>query len=328
MDLRDHPMRREHRPNILIRPNYRLALAVATALEFGRPSLREIGHARTGKSTANELLAELRGWRPFNIGFLRTIAGNPDRHTESALFRDLALGLKLRQPKSSTGTEALLRMANAIEEEAGRANASTVILSIDNAELLQIEDYNHLVRLHTMFAGELRLFFLFICQIDARPEGSEALAALAPPHIKGRFFVDRHYVTGLLWSIPELEQTEQDANDVALAMRVYDRDLRWPEDDGPTYTEAFAPKAYAEGWRLEQQVDDIRREIEAMCATDNLIFMPDWLMASFEPFVYYVLVRVAGSDSNFSKLSKDHIKAGLRASAFIEFERARQGFKR
>lgn len=328
MDLRDHPMRREHRPNILIRPNYRLALALATALEFGRPSLRAIGHARTGKSTADELLAELRGWRPFNIGFLRTIAGNPERHTESALFRDLALGLKLRQPKSSTGTDALLRIARSVEEEASRANASTVILSIDNAELLQLEDYNHLVRLHTMFAGQLRLFFLFICQTDARPEGSEALEALAPPHIKGRFFVDRHNVTGLLWSVTESELTEQDANDVALALRVYDREHRWPEDDGPFYTEAFAPNAYAEGWRLEQQLDDIRHEIETMCAAENLVFMPDWLMASFEPFVYYVLVRVAGSDPNFSRLSRDQIRAGLRASAFIEFERARQGARR
>lgn len=328
MNLHDHPLRREHRPNILIRPGDRLALALATALEFGRPSLRAIGHARAGKSTADELLADLRGWRPFNVGFLRTIAGNPERHTESALFRDIALGLKLRQPKNSTGTDALLRIARAIEEEAGRANASTVILSIDNAELLQLEDYNHLVRLHTMFAKDLRLFFLFICQTDARPEGCEMLEALAPPHIRGRFFLDRHHVTGLLWAIPEQDKAEQDTNDVALALRVYDRELRWPEDSGPFYTEAFAPKAYAEGWRLEQQLDDIRHEIEVLCAAENLLFMPDWLMASFEPFIYYILVRVAGSDPNFSKLSRDHVRDGLRASAFIEFEKARQGVRR
>lgn len=327
MDLRDHPLRREKRPVILVRPNYRLGLSLSTALEFGRPSLRARGPARAGKSTADELLAGLRGWRPFPVGFLRTIAGNPERHTEATLFRDLAIGMKLRQPKNSTGGDALMRIARAVEEEAGRSNASTVILSIDNAELLLLEDYNHLVRLHTMFARDIRLFFLFLCQTDARPESCESLESVAPPHIRGRFFVDRHDITGLLWSIPEDETEEQDANDVALAMRVYD-ELREPEQGGPTYTEAFAPKAYADGWRLEQIVDDVRREIEIMCAAENLAVMPDWLMASFEPFVYYVLVRVAGENPDFTELTADDIRTGLRAAAYIPFEKARQGVKR
>src|SRR3546814_2030027 len=68
-----------------------------------------------------------------------------------------------------------MRIARAVEGAAGRSNASTVILSIDNAELLLLEDYNHLVRLHTMFARDIRLFFLFLCQTDARPESCESL---------------------------------------------------------------------------------------------------------------------------------------------------------
>lgn len=327
MDLTNHPMRQGTRPIIPIRPQFRLGNDLAIALEFGRPSMRVRSVARAGKSTADLVLSMNASWRPFNLGFLRTICGNPDRHTEAALFRDLGVGLKLRYPKNSTGTDALLRIARAIEEEAGRANAATVILSIDNAELLVLEDYNHLARLATMFARDLRLFFLLVCQTDARPEGSETLEYTAPPHIRGRFFVDRHDFTGLLWSIPQGDVDLQDANDIALAFRQYDRELRWPVNDGPTFTEAFAPRAYASGWRLEQQLDEIRKEIEDLCAARNMAFMPDWLMASFEPFVYYVLVRVAGMDPNFSGLTKTHIQQGLQVSAYAYFEAARQGLK-
>src|SRR3546814_2087757 len=113
-----------------------------------------------------------------------------------------------------------MRIARAVEEEAGRSNASTVILSIDNAELLLLEDYNHLVRLHTMFARDIRLFFLFLCQTDARPESCESLESVAPPHIRGRFFVDRHDITGLLWSIPEDERSEEHTSELQSLMRI------------------------------------------------------------------------------------------------------------
>lgn len=325
--LPDHPLRQQTRPIIPIQPQRRLGNNVALALQFGRPSLRVTSVARAGKSTADYKLSLDSTWRPFNVGFLRTICGNPDRHTEATLFRDLAVGLKLRSPKYSTGTDALLRIARAIEEEAGRTDSSTVILSIDNSELLVLEDYNHLARLAAMFARDLRLFFLLVCQTDASPEGSESLEYVAPPHIRGRFFVDRHDFTGLLWSIPTEDAAEQDANDVALALREYDRNLRWPCPDSPTFTEAFAPQAYAAGWRLEQQLDDIHEEIKGLCAARNLAFTRDWLMASFESFVYYALVRVAGTDPSFSGLTKEHIQAGLKASAYATFEAARQGVR-
>lgn len=326
MDLTRHPMRSEERPRIIVQPMHRFALAFATALEFGRPSLRLRGPGRAGKSTAEELLRQLRDWRPFPLGFLYTIAGKPDRPTEAYLFRNLALGMGLRQSKNASASDALLRIANAIEEEAARSNASTVVFTIDNAENLTLDDYDFLARLQTMFARGLRLFFLLILQIDATPEGCDALEAIAPPHIRGRFFLDKYYHTGLLWSIPEAEAEELDACDVALGFRAYDQ-RRWPEPNGPTYTEAFAPKAYGLGWRLEQQVDDIKKEADALCVIHNLTIMPDWLMVSFEPFVYCCLVRIAGQDPSFERLSKKDIQRALIAAAFIPSEQARQRVK-
>lgn len=327
MDLTRHPMRREERPRIIVRPMHRLGQAFATALEFGRPSLRMRGPGRAGKSTAEELLRELRAWRPFPLGFLYTIAGKSDRPTEAKLYRDLALGLKLRQSKNASGNEALSRIANAVEEEAGRACASTVVLTIDHAEHLTLDDYEGLARLQTMFARGTRLFFLFIVQSDASPEGCDALEHTLPPHIRGRFFVDKYEHTGLLWSIHPDELNEVDACDVALACREYDNHLRWPVKDGPTFVEAWAPGAYRDGWRLESQVDDIKRVADLMSAGANLAVMPDWLMVSFEPFVYCCLVRIAAGKPSFRKLKDEDIQRALTAAAFVAFEQGRQRAK-
>lgn len=324
MDISRHPMRGQNRPHVVTRPMIRFALALALVLEFGRPSLRLRGPGRAGKSTAEEMIRRMRAWRPFPLGFLYTIAGKPDRPTESCLFRSLAFGMKLKGSKTSSAEDALGRIANAIEEEAARAGASTVVYTIDNAENLTLVDYEYLARLQTMFCRDLRVFFLFILQSDATPEGCDSLEANAPPHIRGRFFLDKHFHTGLLWSIPEDETEELDACDVALALRAYDQ-MRWPEPKGPTFTEAFAPRAYARGWRLEKHTDDIKAGVARTCAANNLELMPDWLMVSFEPFVYCCLVRIAGQNPDFDELTPADIDLALTASAFVASEKARQG---
>lgn len=135
--------------------------------------------------------------------------------------------------------------------------------------------------------------------------------------------MDRHPFTGLLWAIPENERKEQDANDVALAFRGYDH-LRWPEPDGLTFTAAFARKAYENGYRLEQETDKIKEGIEILCASEGLAVPIDWLMQSFEPFVFIVLTQIAGKDPNFSGLTSEQIQYALKASAFVWYERNRQ----
>ncbi|MFC3656468.1 ATP-binding protein [Xanthomonas hyacinthi] len=297
---------------------------VGTTLMYGRPSMRVKGAGRAGKTTSVNTLQRLHTWRPYNIGFLRMIAGNPDRHTETNLLREMSLGIGLQGSRNANAQDSLARIIRAVEEEAGRANADLVIFIVDSAELLTLDDYEHLAKVQNHFDDDLRLFFLFVCQDDNKTAGVDALEILAPPHIYGRFFVDRHDFTGLLWEVPELERHEQSACDVALAFREYDEGLRWPEVDSPSATETFAPTAYSRGWRLEHEVDAIRQEIKLLCTSAELAVPQDWLMASFEVFVYHVLVHVAGNRPDFEKLTKEDINEALRASAFVSFERARQ----
>lgn len=323
MDLTCHPLCQRNRPLIETRPLQRFERALSDTLVVGRPSFRLEGDGRAGKSKAALLLQRTHNWRPFNLGFLHTIAGNPERHTEAYIYRDVVMGIGLRHSKNASTHDSLERLGRAIDEEAGRANAMGVILVVDNSEHLVLQDYKHLCKLQDMFAEDIRLFFLFISQTDAELHGADSVEAIAPPHVSGRFFVDRHPFTGLLWSIPDEERNNYDACDVALAFREYDR-KRWPEPDGPTYTEAFASRAFGNGYRLEQETDKIRDQVEILCASEDLAMPKDWLMQSFEPFVFYVLTQIAGTNQGFTGLTPQQIQDALKASAFVWYEHSRQ----
>lgn len=324
MDLTGHPLYGRNRPLIITRPLERFALDLSNTLLVGRPSFRLEGDGRAGKSKAGLLLRRTHKWRPFNLGFLHTIAGNPDRHTEAYIYRDVVMGIGLRHSKNASAQDSLERLSRAIEEEAGHANAKGVVLVVDNSEHLVLQDYKHLCKLQDIFSEEIRLFFLFISQTDAELHGADSVEAIAPPHVNGRFFVDRHPFTGLLWTLPDDERDKYDANDVALGLREYDQVLHWPEPDGPTFTAAFAAHAYKNGYRLEQEADKIKAEIEMLCASEGLATPKDWLMQSFEPFVFFVLTQIAGKDPQFSGLTSPQIQSALKASAFAWYEHFRQ----
>lgn len=187
MDLTDHPLYSRNRPLIITRPVERCGLDFSNTLLVGRSSFRLEGNGRAGKSKTTLLLQRTYKWRPFNLGFLRTIAGDPDRHTEAYIFRDIVMGIGQRHSKNASPHDSLERLSRAIYEEAGRANASEVILAIDNSELLVLQDYKHLCKLQDMFSEETKLFFLFISQTDAELHGSDSVEAIAPPHVNGLF---------------------------------------------------------------------------------------------------------------------------------------------
>ena len=148
-----------------------------------------------------------------------------------------------------------------------------------------------------------QIFFFFINQTDSGRFGRSAIDKRPPRHIYGRFFTTSHHYTGLLWDIPDADRAIQLASDVTLAFREYDEELVWPEASGISYTQYFAPKAYALGWRLGMQDDLIRSVINSLRAEHGLPDVVEWPMQSFERFVYFILVRVAHEDPEFTELA-------------------------
>ena len=99
--------------------------------------------------------------------------------------------------------------------------------------------------------------------------------------------------------------------------------MRWPASDGPTFTQFFAPKAYANGWRLGTQIKLYRKVIEEMRAERQLAPLANWPMKTFEAFVYYALVRVAGEDPSFLQFTEAQVRVLVQRSGYIELELSR-----
>ncbi|WP_313206945.1 hypothetical protein [Stenotrophomonas sp.] len=318
-----HPMLRRERPVIDTMPSVHLAVAVANCLEYGRPSLSIYGDARVGKSTAVDILRSTTKWRPFPLGFLRFVCGDPKDHTEAYLIRQIASGMRLTFPVRALTQDITRRIVLAIEEEAARSDSTVVVIIVESAEQLSLEDYNHLAKVQNEFQGNpVQPFFLFIHQSDHKSEGLDKPVKLAPPHTYGRFFVDSYRFTGLRWAYSKADKSLQDGSDVALAFRQFDSVLRWPDSQGPTYTEEFAPNIFTSGG-LEKRTAMIEKEMQGVCAAAQIAMPVDWQMSSFNGFIFSLFKEFVGAP-NCSELTSEMIRTALQRSAFVGFERARQ----
>lgn len=121
------------------------------------------------------------------------------------------------------------------------------------------------------------------------------------------------------------EREQQLDSDVALACHEYDEALIWPEGSGTTYTQFFAPNAYAKSWRLSTQLDLIRKVVDQVRSENGLGPVKEWPMLTFERFVYHVLVRIAFEDTEFSELTEAHIRDALLRSGYLHHEPGYRG---
>jgi hypothetical protein len=283
--------------------------------------------ARFGKTFGARQLAQSTPWRPYPMYVVEYSYTRPAKPTEGYF----ATGL-LEQHGQVTSTTALsvqtlLRYTRMLREEAKRQGAEVISLIFNEANRFTIEEYENLLSIDNELEKYVRTFHFLINQCDASRYGPEAIDKRPPRHIFGRYFTSTHYYTGLLWNIPEDDAGRQVLCDVALAFREYDVELIWPLGTGISYTQHFAPKAYALGWRLGTQIDLIREVINDVRAEAGLSPVSEWPMQTFEHFVYFVLVRIAGEQPDFTELDKPDIRNALLRSCYLDLEPEYQGKK-
>ena len=231
----------------------------------------------------------------------------------------------LLQQGQSVGVSAasnglLMRVVRMLQEEGQRQGAEVIGIGLNEANRFTVDEYEHVMSIANECEKNGRIFFFFINQSDSGRFGRSAIDKRPPRHIFGRFFTTSHQFTGLLWDIPEEDKPDQLVSDVALAFREYDQELTWPAESRITYTQYFAPKAYAAGWRLGTQIDLIRSVINSMRSENGLSEVKEWPMQSFERFVYYVLVRVALEEPEFMELTESIIRDALLRAGYLEIE--------
>jgi hypothetical protein len=318
-----HPMLKlVERPLIRTMPMQRLAAALLLALESGNRGMNVDGDGRIGKDTAFDMLSQDSSWRPFPMAFFNVSWPLGGKSGETYFFNQILLTGNCKTSRPVSGNSGLFRARNFLLSHAAQVGAEVIVLGIYEAQSLQYDDFKHLMSLDNEFRGTgKRLFVVLIHQRDADPAGVQALDRRPPPQLVGRFMGIRHHYTGLLWDPLAGENAE--AGDVALALGEYDHTMRWPEWDGPSYTQFFAPRAYAAGWRLATQVDLIRKMIELVRAENGLTAVAPWPMKSFEAFVYFALVRTAGEDPHFMQFTEARVRDCVRRSGYIDLELSR-----
>jgi len=319
-----HPLLRSKRPIIITRPGERMAGDSKNSIEMGADAIWVDGHGRFGKTFAFRMLAQTDGWRPFTLLMVEYTFSKPTKSSEGYFFSSFLLQDKQTVSSSALSNVQLMRVANMWRAEAARVGAEVICVGINEANRMSLEDFEHVVSIGNELERSTRVFFFFINQIDAGANVRSGLQRRPPAHISGRLFTMSHHFTGLLWDIPKDEGEHQLISDVALACREYDEIHVWPEGSGITYTQYFAPNAWARGWRLSTQLDLIRKTIDAVRAENGLGAVRDWPMITFERFVYYILVRVAFDEPEFTELTDAHIRDALRRVGYLHYE---PGFK-
>jgi hypothetical protein len=307
-----HPMMQPLRPVIVTPPVEDVANMLTVAVQQNLHGMWLDGNTRRGKSSTMVALAETLDWRAFPMQFFHVHFGLHKVTSENYMYSTLLSCAGIAHGSVGDAPRLLGRVATDMALKADKAGADVVVVSFDESQRLLPEDYEHL---HTLDnALRLRNKFLFavlIRQIDFKGKAFESILKDIPPHAKARFGMRGNaFIPIYRWT--ELEDY----------LAQYDEALFWPIGSGIAYSQYFAPKAYANGWRLHHQAKDIWD-----CALAKVVptgVDPGgwaWQMQTLESVAAHLLTAVAGPDENFERFTQKQIEAALDASGFLAFEK-------
>lgn len=202
------------------------------------------GPQRIGKTCAIRYFIEQhRRWLQHTVGVVACEVGYHKVIGEAAFWGDLLRSMGHATTKSKIEARRDLFLGYLVEAGA-RSTARKVVVFIDEAQRLHEEQLHLLIGIHNELSNVYRVKATWI--LVGQPELEAFVAtylAQGKRQIIGRFMVDTYRFEPLVGRAG-----------LEAALRCYDEHLRYPEQ-GPTFTEHFAPSAYAVGYRLHQDVD-------------------------------------------------------------------------
>lgn len=224
-----HPLTYENGAHLNTPPLDELTTALTRFARRGCVSVLVYGMPRAGKSTASSVVAERAEGVVVYSTVMKALNG-----TFSTLVQALQLsrGGRLRFPSVKPET-AFVHQVVADCDEVG---TKSVWLLIDEAQYLSYEQLVGLKGTHTELAkAKLAPLTVLFAQPEmlAKPQKFKSLGDASLVH---RFVSHKFRMRGLR------------RDEFGTVLKLYD-ESRWPED-GPTYTEYFAPEHWAKGWRM------------------------------------------------------------------------------
>lgn len=183
----------------------------------------------------------------FNFGCLKK-----KQPSEGAFFSNL---LKWAgHPKHETGTNKQLRsrLMHMLMDQLARSPHNFLVLFADEAQKLQIEDYEWLREIHDELEDRgFRMITFLVGQPQLRQQKT-ALKIARETQIVGRFMIDEFEFRGVTC-----------VEDAATCLRSYDAGV-FPVGTEWTFTRFFLPRAWQAGFRLQSCAPQIWAEFAAV----------------------------------------------------------------
>ncbi|MBS0457914.1 MAG: hypothetical protein JSS44_11350 [Proteobacteria bacterium] len=309
-----HPLYRVRRPIYWTGPAEDLGEAINVGIEFNRHGIIVRGDGRIGKTEGLGLLSRETKWRNYGMFWQRVLSPLPGQSTEGYFFNEIRLAACLKIRERSQSIFGVHHATDFFCESAAMIDAEVIVVSFDDANRLQREDYDHLATLDSHIAERgFRLFVVLMMQADADGNSAEETAEQPwPSQITGRFTADRYLYTGL-----------RGRKEFKEALRTF-ANQRWPAETGPTFLERFAGAACALGWHVEQQSDMFYDAVEEARSKADLVPDAPFPMQCFDTATYYLTVRVAGENANFARFTPEDFKKAVELSGLVALELSRR----
>ncbi len=292
-----HPL--NNRPlYILTMPVLKTFQEVVVAIKRKRPGQAYMAEFRKGKSTGWKMIkTKIKEVLP-NVAFGLVPASTLSSNTDAALWREIleAHGL----PVTGTAQERRSRFMNYVISSCITAGGRHFVLFIDEGQNWGEAEYTYLRDLETALA-DLHDYLLTTVIV-----GDPKLQDLSDA-----FRATRKDLWSRFMMAPAQFPGTDSVDDLKFYMAEHDSIKRceYPAGSGVSYTEFFMQKAYAAGWRLEDQAqmawEAYARAAETVGRKPENIGM-QWVS---EAVVEFLLAVSARDSANFASEAADWDKA-------------------
>lgn len=268
------------------------------------------GLQRIGKSFAVEyFVANHRKWLGNTVGVVSVeVLFHKAGISEGAFWGDLLKSMK-RPTKKRSPEERRELFVGRLIEAASNSEKKKVIIFIDEAQLLDDSLFKLLIGVHNELWRLYRIKCVWI--LVGQPELETSVTtfiAEGKRQIVGRFMADTY-----------IFQPLTGVTDFKAAVECYDVHLHHPVG-GTSFTEYFAPEAWATGYRLASDADMIFGRIVQARADNGLPDGSGMTMQGFTTLMNYILIHLLPNLRLGEQLSPDNIDETIIATNCMIFE--------
>jgi len=226
--------------------------------------------------------------------------------SESAFFSKLLTDVKHKHPESGTISAKRTRLNNFLVEKASKSDEDLVIFFIDEAQRFGIVEYEWLRDVHDELDLQgIRMMTFLVGQYELLNQ-KHALRESKQIQIVMRFMVDELQFRGI--------RTEEE---LAICLQGYDEST-FPENSDWSYSRFFFPEAYANGFRIIQQTNNLWGEFEKVHAKASFSSKIEIPMQYVARTIELFMLENMEHDSAKFRGTKAMWKQAIKESRFID----------